>query len=232
MSDQGEPHSFTTSKAHLNVSNNYITFADFLGNIALALIIVLVSAILWKIFWHSLNKLSIRNLKTGRDEPIGPTEPISNSIKCLYRILKSLSINENGYVMDTCGFEAFTYLFFLRRFIHLMAIFTFTDIFIWMPYLFIFNDDGEYSLASAPSSNYLFRTFYTLWITIAVLYSLSEMKNYLRLLLKHRLFRNLDTRKTIVNNLKSKTVYVHFAREPRKLDLLEVKTRLVERLRV
>lgn len=58
------------------------------------------------------------------------------------------------------------------------------------------------------------------------------MKTYLRLLLKHRLFRNLDTRKSIVNNLKSKTVYVHFAREPRKLDLLEVKTRLVERLRV
>lgn len=71
MSGAEEQQSFTTSKAHLNVLDNYITIGEFVGNIALALAIIVISAILWKIFWHSLNKLSIRNIKTGRDDPIG-----------------------------------------------------------------------------------------------------------------------------------------------------------------
>jgi hypothetical protein len=99
-----EQKSFTTSKAHLKFLDNYISIGDFVGNVALALAIIVISAILWKIFWHSLNKLSIRNLKTGRDDPIGPSEPISNTFKCLHRILKNLSLNENGYVIEQCGF--------------------------------------------------------------------------------------------------------------------------------
>jgi hypothetical protein len=118
-------------------------------------------------------------------------------------------------------------MFFLRRFIHLMAIVTITDIFVWIPYQLIFTDPGKFSLVSTSSSNYLFRTFYTLWITVVILYGINDMKAYLRLLLKNKLFRSGDTRRNLVNNLKSKTVYIHFARENRKLDLLEIKTRLV-----
>ena len=108
-----------------------------------------------------------------------------------------------------------------------MAIVTITDIFVWIPYQLIFTDPGQFSLVSTSSSNYLFRTFYTLWITVVILYGINDMKAYLRLLLKNKLFRSGDTRRNLVNNLKSKTVYIHFARENRKLDLLEIKTRLV-----
>lgn len=120
-------------------------------------------------------------------------------------------MNETGYVQEQCGFEAFTYLFFLRRMIHLMGIFTLTDIFIWVPYLLIFSENEKFSLVSTENSNYLFRTFYTLWITVAILYALSDMKNYLRLLLKNKLFHSHNLDANIVNNLKAKTVYIHFA---------------------
>jgi hypothetical protein len=227
-----QPNSFTTSRAHLNVLSHLITVSQFLGNIAVDLAIIGVTFILWKLFWHSLNKLSIRNVQNGRDEPVGSGEPIWNNVKSLHRIIKNLTLTEGNYVLEQCGFEAFTYLFFLRRFSHLMAIFTLTDLFVWIPYQLIFTNPAAFSLVSTSSSNYLFRTFYTLWITVAVLYGLNDMKAYLRLLLKHKLFRNTNLSVNMLNNLKSKTVYLHFARENRKLDLLEVKTRLVEKLRV
>lgn len=63
--------SFTTSKAHLSLANNYITLGEFIGNVALDLALVVIAAILWKIVWQSLNKLTIRNIKTGQDQPIG-----------------------------------------------------------------------------------------------------------------------------------------------------------------
>lgn len=131
--------SFTTSKAILNLENNLITLGEFIGNIALALAVIIVAALLWKIYWHSLNKLTIRNINNSRDEPIGPGHSIIDNIKCLHRILKNLTTSEKGYVQDQCGFEAFTYLFFLKRMIHLMAIFTLTDLFIWVPYMVIFD---------------------------------------------------------------------------------------------
>jgi len=118
-------------------------------------------------------------------------------------------------------------MFFLRRFTHLMAIFSITDIFVWIPYQLIFTPSGQFSLVSTSSSNYLFRTFYTIWVTVVVLYGINDMNAYLRLLLKNKLFRSGNMRLNLINNLKSKTVYIHFARENRKLDLLEVKTRLV-----
>ena len=126
--------------------------------------------------------------------------------------MKNLTTTENGFVMEQCGFEAFAYLFFLRRFIHLMAIFTLTDIFVWVPYQLLFTDPSAFSLVTTSSSNYLFRTFYTLWVTVVVLYGVNDMKYYLRLLLKHKLFRNQDNRLNLLNSLKSKTVYVHFSR--------------------
>ena len=126
--------------------------------------------------------------------------------------MKNLTLTENGHVMEQCGFEAFTYLFFLRRFVHLMAIFTISDIFVWIPYQLLFTDPSSFSLVTTSSSNYLFRTFYTLWITVVVLYGINDMKYYLRVLLKHKLFRNEDMGINLVNNLKSKTAYLHFLR--------------------
>lgn len=113
-----------------------------------------------------------------------------------------------------------------------MAIFTITDIFVWIPYQLLFTDPSEFSLVTTSSTNYLFRTFYTLWITVVVLYGINDMKYYLRLLLKNKLFRNADTRLNLLNSLKSKTAYIHFLGENRKLDVLDVKTRLVEKLRI
>jgi hypothetical protein len=97
-----------------------------------------------------------------------------------------------------------------------MGILTITDICVLIPYQLYFNDLETFSLISLDSSsNYLFRTFYTLWVTIAVLYSISEMKKYLRLRLKHRLLRG---EKRLLNNLKTKTVLIHFSGEDRRID--------------
>ncbi len=85
--------SFTTSKAHLALADNYITLGEFIGNVALDLALVVIAAILWKIVWQSLNKLTIRNIKTGQDEPIGSGESFINNIKSLHRILKKLTLN-------------------------------------------------------------------------------------------------------------------------------------------
>lgn len=96
--------SFTTSKAILALENNLITLGEFIGNIALALAVIVLAAVLWKIYWHSLGKLTIRNTNTARDDPIGPGYSIIDNIKCLHRILKSLTHSESGYVQDQCGF--------------------------------------------------------------------------------------------------------------------------------
>jgi hypothetical protein len=62
-----------------------------------------------------------------------------------------------------------------------------------------------------------------------VLYNIQEMKKYLRLVLKNRLLR-VDRR--LLNNLKTKTVLVHFSGEERRIDAIELKTRLIEKLKI
>jgi hypothetical protein len=90
-----------------------------------------------------------------------------------------------------------------------MAILTITDLFIFVPYQLYFNDLSTFSLVTIDStSNVLFRTFYMLWTTIAVFYSIHSMKKYLKLVLKYRLLRG---EKRLLNNIKSKTVLLHFA---------------------
>jgi len=61
--------------------------------------IMVAGVVLWKLFWHTLNKLSIRNLNTGRDEPVGQGESIWSNLKCLHVILKNLTMTESGYLM-------------------------------------------------------------------------------------------------------------------------------------
>jgi hypothetical protein len=129
-------------------------------------------------------------LKYGVEVTIGRDCHVFKVVKALHKLIKNLSSLNHNYFMSQCGFEAFSYLFFLRRFTHLMAILTITDICILIPYQLFFNDLATFSFVSIDSdSNSLFRTFYTLWISIAVLYSIYEMKKYLRLMLKHRLLR-------------------------------------------
>lgn len=104
MSSNPQLQSFTTSSAHLTVLSHLISLPAFIGNLLFDLGIIVVTLLLWKIFWHSLNKLSIRNVNTGRDEPIGQGESIWNNVKCLHQILKNLTVTENGYLMEQCGF--------------------------------------------------------------------------------------------------------------------------------
>lgn len=71
MAANPQLQTFTTSSAHLNISSHLITLPAFIGNLAFDFGIMAATLLLWKVFWHTLNKLSIRNLNTGRDEPIG-----------------------------------------------------------------------------------------------------------------------------------------------------------------
>ena len=87
-----ELQTFTTSKAHLQVFEQLIPFSQFLLNVIFDLGLIVATCILWKLFWHSLNKLSIRNIKNGRDQPIGQGETILNNLKALYRIMKNLTL--------------------------------------------------------------------------------------------------------------------------------------------
>lgn len=228
----GEPtqSSFTTSKATLNVETNFISVPEFIGNIFLDLGLIVLSVILWRFFWYSLNKLQIWDLKRGEFTLVGRDGSLVRAVKSLYRILKNMSSLKNSYVMDQCGFEAYAYLYFLRRFTHLMAILTLTDLCLWVPYQLYFNEPDKFSLTSMDSTdNQLFRTFYMLWVSIAVLYTTKEMKKYLKLMLKHRLMRSPQKH---LNNLKSKTVFIHFVGEKERISELELRVRLVETLKV
>lgn len=202
--------SFTTSRAILNVQNNSISVGQFIASLFwLDVGLIIAGLVFWRVFWYQINKLKIWDLKHGVDVTIGKESPVFKAVKALNKLIKNISSLNQNYVLSQCGFEAFSYLFFLRRMTHLMAILTITDLCILIPYQLYFNDLSTFSLVSIDSSsNFLFRTFYTLWVTIAVLYSLSEMKKYLRLMLKHRLLRG---EKRLLNNLKTKTVLIHFS---------------------
>ena len=129
--------------------------------------------------------------------------------KALWSIIKNMGSLEQNYILTQCGFEAFSYMFFLKRFIHVMAILTITDLFLFVPYQLFFNDISTFSLVTMDSSsNVLFRTFYMLWTTIAVFYSIHSMKKYLKMVLKYRLLRG---EKRLLNSIKSKTVLLHFS---------------------
>ena len=115
--------------------------------------LVIFSFIVWRFLWIHLNILEIKD--------IYPTEGTSNvrlhdfkslirGFKCLRKIMTNLS-NLKSYIEFQCGFEAFTYLFFLRRLIHIMAVLTITDICVWIPYQLYFQDFNQFSLITMPS---------------------------------------------------------------------------------
>lgn len=60
MTDSG----FTTSKATLNVQDNFITTTQFFTSfIFIDLFVIIGALILWVLFWYNLNKLTIWDLK-------------------------------------------------------------------------------------------------------------------------------------------------------------------------
>jgi hypothetical protein len=99
MTANPQLQTFTTSSAHLNISSHLISLPAFIGNLAFDLGIMVATIVLWKFLWHNLNKLSIRNLNTGRDEPVGQGESIWSNLRCLHLILKNLTMTESGYLM-------------------------------------------------------------------------------------------------------------------------------------
>lgn len=107
---------------------------------------------------------------------IGSSSSILKCFRCLHLILKNITQLPN-YVTNQCGFEAFTYLFFLRRMAHLLTILLLTDLTVWLPYLLFFQKIEDFSLVVMPSNgNNIFRTFYSLWVALVVLYGLGDMK--------------------------------------------------------
>lgn len=80
--------------------------------------------------------------------------------------------------------------------------------------------------------NDLFRTFYTLWVTVVVLSGLSDMKNYLRCLIKYKLYRQGPQQKRLLNNLKAKTVHIHFVGETDEVTALNLKSKIIEDLKI
>lgn len=101
--------------------------------------LITLGVILWRFSWYSLNKLTIWDILAGRDRIIGKDTDMSVYLGCLHRIIKNISSIDNSYIMNQCGFEAFAYLFFLRRMTHLMLVLTITDFFVWIPYQLYFN---------------------------------------------------------------------------------------------
>lgn len=147
MTDRSSASFIKIQKLQLNVESNSITISDFIENVGIDLGIIIGSIILWRILWYKAGRLSIWDLKRGEDVKIGSESSIIRCLKNLHKILKNVA-SLNNYVIHKCGFEAFTYLFFLRRFYHLMAILTLTDLCIWIPYQFYFNDVDDFSLVS------------------------------------------------------------------------------------
>ena len=93
----------------------------------------------------------------------------------------------------------------LRRLCLLMAILIITDACVWIPYQLFFAGWQKFSLITMPSSNNNdFRTFYTIWVALIILYGIHDLKKYLTLQLKYRNFR--ESPKALLNNLKAKTL--------------------------
>ena len=120
-------------------------------------------------------------------------------------IKQFIGLDEN-YIITKCGFEYYTYLFFLRRISLLMGILIITDLCVWIPYqLFFLND--KFSLITMSSENTNdFRTFYTIWVSFIILYGMHDMKKYLTSQLKYRYYRKNP--KALLNNLKAKTLHM------------------------
>jgi hypothetical protein len=60
MTDSG----FTTSKATLDVQDNFISTAEFFTSFIVIDVFVIVGAVvLWVLFWYNLNKLKVWDLK-------------------------------------------------------------------------------------------------------------------------------------------------------------------------
>lgn len=94
----------TTGNVKLNVTDsNFISLNQFLTFLLLDLGLVLLSFILWRILWYSLNRLSIWDIKLSRNIVIGAGSSLIGCLKCLYRIAKSVAQIDN-YLIAKCGF--------------------------------------------------------------------------------------------------------------------------------
>lgn len=117
-------------------------------------------------------------------------------------------IGKGDILIKNYGFEYFTYLMFIRRICLIMAILIITDVCIWIPYCLFFQPLSQFSLVTMPSSgNNDFRTFYTIWVALIILYGIYNLKTYLYVLFMYKNFRGENK---ILNNLKSKTLHMEF----------------------
>lgn len=176
-------------KIDLKNNKSFIEPKSFLFNIVIDIGLVIASFIVWRFLWIRLNLLEIRDIFPTENREyvrLNDWNSLVKGFKCLRKIMTNLS-NLKSYIEYQCGFEAFTYLFFLRRIIHIMAILTITDICVWIPYQLYFQEWSQFSLITMPSKgNDVFRTFYTLWVASVVLYGMEDMRKYLRMRLKFR----------------------------------------------
>ena len=82
--------------------------------------------------------MKIPNVKTGINLTIGPETSSISIVKHIRAILKEMIGMGDNTLISRCGYEYFTYIFFLRRLCLLMAILIVTDICVWMPYCLFF----------------------------------------------------------------------------------------------
>lgn len=112
-------------------------------------------------------------------------------------------------LITKCGFEYYTYIFFLRRLCLIMAVLMVTDLCVWIPYQLFFQPLANFSLITMPNTNNNdFQAFYTIWVAFIILYSINDMKKYLASQLKYRYYRSSHS--ALLNNLKAKTLHMEF----------------------
>ena len=184
-----------------------ISIPHFLMNCGFDIAIILISFIIWKYLWLSTNKLTIKVVRDDTDYSIGPQTNVFTLFHHVRDIVKQMIGLDDCYLITKCGFEYYTYLFFLRRLALLMAILIITDLCIWIPFMLFFHGSGSFSLITMPiGNNNDFRAFYTIWVAFIITYGMHDMKKYLTAQLKHRLYR--QNPKATLNNLKAKTLHM------------------------
>lgn len=127
---------------------------------ALDIGIILVGLLIWRLLWVPTHKMKVPHLSSGVDYVIGDsssamggsTPTLVMLVKSIKSLLKEMIGMGDNTIIRKCGYEYFSYIFFLRRLCLLMAILIITDLCVWLPYFLFFQPLSQFSLVTMDST--------------------------------------------------------------------------------
>jgi hypothetical protein len=126
-------------------SSGFVTPNSFYVFILANLLLIVICILLWTKVWLGTHQLYLPDGNFIPDDlkqlqPPGDSRHIYFSgCRQIFQLIRHIITEfDHEYIITNLGFEAFTYLAFLRRTTMLMAVFCILDICVWFPYLNFF----------------------------------------------------------------------------------------------